>query len=61
MQVRLSARAASIAQAALALAAPWSLDVQLSVRLLLRRGGPLLFTAGCTDFGAHQIYRVAND
>jgi hypothetical protein len=62
MQVRLSARAASIAPAALALAAPWSLELLWSAVLSsLRHDGRLLFTAGCTDSWTHQICRVAND
>jgi hypothetical protein len=36
-------------------AAPWSLDAQSSILLLLRRGGRLLFAAGCTDPGASNI------
>jgi hypothetical protein len=56
MQVRLSVLAASIAQAALALAALWSPGARLS-----RRGGLWLFAAGCTDSWADQMCRVVND
>jgi hypothetical protein len=53
----LSALAASIAQAALALAALWSLDAQVSIMLSLRHGGPLLFAAGCIDPSANMPHR----